>query len=372
MTRNRESRIVEKLTLLCSTGQELASINDRDILLEKLLDASLDMTNSAAASILMTDRKSEELYFRTAGGSDANRITKVRFRADKGIAGWVIKNREPVIVNDISRDPGHYGYIDKAVNYKTRKLICVPIIWENEVIGILEAINKKSRGGYNDQDLEFLTILANHAGSSMYIAEMFGKLQNFFVNMLELMMVASETLAVNPGHSVRVARLATRLAREIGVSEKEYREIYYASLIHDIGRIKIAKDQIVGGEKLIPSLGAEMIRPIIILQGISNLVESCEERWDGSGSPRGLHGAEIPLGARIIGLVEDFEKWKEEVAYHKQFEPLFHEDFYRKIERTHDPDLVQAFKDLRRKEREKFKAQSYRDFAEKDYEVTGI
>jgi len=347
------TKVVDSLTLLCLRGQELSSINDLDLLLNRILETSLEICNARAASILLIDESSNELYFKAALGEKGDEVKKIRFDANKGIAGWVAQNRTALIVNDTSSDPRHFKDIDQMVDFRTEKLICVPILWKGQLIGVIEVLNKINGQDFTEQDIEYLTILSNQAGSSLHIATMMGKLQNFFVNMLEIMMMATETLASHQGHSVKVARLATRIAREMEIPKKLFEEIYYASLIHDIGQIKVSRDQIMGGEKMVPILGAEMIRPIKMLKSISTIVKHLNERWDGSGFPDGLSGEQIPLGSRIIALAEEYIEWIEESSYRKQFDPYFQDDFFRRIVRTHDPQVVEAFKALRKKGREK-------------------
>jgi HD-GYP domain-containing protein (c-di-GMP phosphodiesterase class II) len=352
-TKKESSEVLDKLTLLCSQGQELSSIGDTDTILDRVLEIATTMCQASAASILLVDRNTDELYFRAASGEAGPKVLKRRFKSDKGVAGWVVSNMEPVIANDVTHDPRHYGYIDTEVEFTTVNLICVPVIWKNKVVGVIEVLNKKDKQDFSVQDKEYLSILANQTAASLNITAMTDKLQNFYVNMLELLMMASETLASNPGHGVRVARLATKIAREVGVTDNEYKDIYYACLIHQIGQIRVARDQIIGGERMIPTLGAEMLRPIKLLKKIADIIECQREKWDGSGYPKGLKGEQIPQGSRIIGLAEEYEEWMEEEAYRKQFDPYYQDDFFKKIMKTHDPKVVHAFMEIRKKEREK-------------------
>lgn len=345
------SNVIDSLTLLCRRGQELSSISDLDSLLARVLETAQEICSARGASILMLDESADELFFLAVTGDRAEQVQKVKFDKNKGIAGWVLEHRKAVIVNDVSSDPRHFSIVDANAQYETKKLMCVPIMWENNVVGVMNALNKKDDEDFTHQDLEYLTVLANQAGASLHITSMMGKLQNFYANMLEILMMATETLGSQQGHSVRVARLATKIAREMNVSEKTYKDIYYASLIHDIGQIRVAKDRIVGGERLIPILGAEMIKPIKLLNPITKIVESCRERWNGSGYPKALKGEEIPLASRIIALAEDYVDWIEEESYKKQFDPYLQDDFFRRINTVHDPNVIKAFKSVRKKER---------------------
>ncbi|MFP4497196.1 MAG: HD-GYP domain-containing protein [Vulcanimicrobiota bacterium] len=340
---------IDSLTLLCTRGQELTSVNDLDTLLDNILATAAEITDSVSSSVMLFDKEKNELYFKAVAGEKSYQLKKIRFPADRGIAGYIVKTRENVIIEDVSQDPRHFKGVDEQIEFETRTLAGVPIIWENDVLGVIEAINKKNDNNFTQQDIEYLTILANQAGASIYITNMLETLQNFFVNMLEILMMATETFGGNHGHAVKVARLATKIAREIGATEKEYRELYYSALIHDLGRIRIAKDQIVGGERLIPKLGGEMLRPIKMLKNISKIIEAHHERWDGSGYPGNLMGEEIPLPARILAFAEAFEEFREEGAYRRHFDPYYQDEFFKKEVKSHDPRIVKAFKNLRKK-----------------------
>lgn len=352
MEGEKTNQVIDSLTLLCARGQELSSTNDLETLLNRVIDTAIEICHTEAVFIaLAVDEKF--VYYKVTSSGKNGETQKYRLDDDANMSEWIKKLEKPVIVNNISTDSDDYRSMDGVSGVVTNKLMRIPILWEKNVIGVIQVANKENDENFTEQDLEYLTILSNQTGSSLHIATMMEKLHNFFINMLEIMMMATETLGSHQGHSVRVARIAMKIAREMGVSRKEYENIYYASLIHDIGQIKVARDQIVGGERLIPVLGAEMLRPIKMLNSIVEIVENYHERWDGSGFPKALKGDEIPLGAYIVGFAEEYVEWLEEESYRKQYDPYFQDEFFRRIKKTHNPKVVKAFKAVRRREREK-------------------
>lgn len=154
-------------------------------------------------------------------------------------------------------------------------------------------------------------------------------------------------------HSVRVAKLAQILARAMGRSEKECQEIYEGALLHDIGKIAIP-DRILLKEGPLdeeewrimrqhPEIGYNMIRAGKFLQKAAEIVYCHQERFDGSGYPRGLKGDQIPLGARIFAVVDAYDAMRSRRAYK---EPLpAGESVARILEgkgQQFDPDVVDA------------------------------
>jgi HD-GYP domain-containing protein (c-di-GMP phosphodiesterase class II) len=118
-------------------------------------------------------------------------------------------------------------------------------------------------------------------------------------------------------HSERNAQLASTIAERMGMSEREAREVYWAAILHDLGKLSLDRTLLSLPRNLTPSewkevkrhpkLGADVIRHIEGLGVVADDILAHHERWDGSGYPRGLRGREIPLGARIVGLIDAFD-----------------------------------------------------------------
>lgn len=119
------------------------------------------------------------------------------------------------------------------------------------------------------------------------------------------------------GHSMRVAQYATALAKEMKLSASEQSLIRIAGLLHDIGKIGIP-DKVLHKPSALneveyeiikrhPGSGANIIRDLEYLQNVIPYVKCHHEKFDGSGYPDGLAGVDIPLGARIIGVVDAFD-----------------------------------------------------------------
>lgn len=118
-------------------------------------------------------------------------------------------------------------------------------------------------------------------------------------------------------HSQRVARLAVRIARELGLAEPEVEHIRIGALLHDLGKIGVSNDIIRKPGKLTAEeyrlmmkhsgVGADIIEPLEVLGKSASMVRHHHEHWDGSGYPDGLKGPAIPLGARIILVADAFD-----------------------------------------------------------------
>jgi len=300
----RENSNLLKLQELTS---DLVSTTDLDHLLHKITEAARLIAGSESATIFLIDKDTKELYFKVALGEKGNQVSHFRLPLnEKSIAGWVAVHQEPTMVNDTSKDERHFKRIDRDVGYETHSILAVPVIFRDEILGVLEAINKQD-GEYTPDDMKYLNLLATEAAIAIKNTQLIEDLRNFFVNGIELLIDAMENQsALERGHAFRVARLATSLARLAGVTGKEYENIYYAALLHDIGRIHPLPETDDVRKHCI--IGAEILSRIHLLRDIVPYIRHQYERYDGSGYPDHFRGENIPLGARILGLAEAYQE----------------------------------------------------------------
>ncbi len=124
-----------------------------------------------------------------------------------------------------------------------------------------------------------------------------------------------------PDHARKVAAMARQVAARIGLESGEIQEVFIAALLHDVGKVGFPDGLFdkplssLSGENLYayrrhPADGADVIAQIAGLTNIAEMVRSHHELFDGSGFPNGLSGLNIPLGARIIGAVSDYDDLK--------------------------------------------------------------
>lgn len=156
------------------------------------------------------------------------------------------------------------------------------------------------------------------------------------------------------GHSERVASFSLRLGREMELSREQMRALEFGSLLHDIGKIgvpdailhKPAKLNIEEWNRMRqhPAHGQQILRGIEFLEGAARVVAEHHERWDGSGYPRGLSGAEIDLNARIFTVADAFDAMTSNRVYRagRSYEEAAAEldEFAGK---QFDPEVVAAF-----------------------------
>jgi len=320
---------VLQLDALNNISFRLTQTTDLDTLLNEIMRCATEIVKGEAASILLLDKEKNELFFKASMGKKSSEIKKYKVKAGEGIAGWVAEKGESLLIADVHKDNRWNKKLDAAIIFNTKSIICVPMLLEGEIIGVLEVINRKNDGRFDKDDEDILGSFANQAVIALRNANTVNDLKNYFVNITEILIQSMENESIaSKGHSIEVAKLATQIGTKLGISGKDYEDLYYASLLHDIGKIK-TRNQIaytfepekgLGWEEIIkhPVIGANMLKTINLFKGIVPIIRHHHENYDGTGYPYGLSGEKIPLASRIIAVVEDYIK----IFYNKPIENI--------------------------------------------------
>jgi diguanylate cyclase (GGDEF)-like protein/putative nucleotidyltransferase with HDIG domain len=155
-------------------------------------------------------------------------------------------------------------------------------------------------------------------------------------------------------HIRRVQVYAAGLAAALGMDEREIQGVKTAALLHDIGKLAVPEHILSKPGPLTqeefqkirahPQVGAEIIGAVPFPYPVAPIILSHHERWDGNGYPRGLQGDEIPLGARVLSVVDHFDAMTSDRPYHKAMSPESAIELLKQESGTvHDPVVVETF-----------------------------
>jgi Nif-specific regulatory protein len=170
------------LDLLYEVSTAIHSIHDLDEMLRNVLAKVKDVFRIDGASIALHDRKRKELYFiRTVEeltDGAPQKMDEMRFPDDYGVAGWVLREQQSVLIPDVSKDSRFTRKLDLQRNLDTRSMICVPLKTRKEVLGVLYAINKHS-DEFSQKELRLLEVLSAIIAVSIENARLYGEVQRY-------------------------------------------------------------------------------------------------------------------------------------------------------------------------------------------------
>lgn len=157
---------------LMEISKTFNSTLDLNTLLERIIKAAIELTDTETASIMLVDQTTGELRFQVASAMSRGAMEALVVPKES-LAGFVAQNNMPVIVNDVQNHPLFFKGVDQTVDYETRNMLAVPMSAHNKVIGVLEAINKVAGEVWNTSDMDTLSSLAAQAAIAVENARLF-------------------------------------------------------------------------------------------------------------------------------------------------------------------------------------------------------
>lgn len=157
----------KELKALIDISRFINSAIEYEQLLICIMQITKDVMNVEATSLILLDEKTDTLTFHTVTGPRSDELGKISLNKNEGIAGWVLNHGMTVIVNDVEKDKRFSKRTDKTTGFKTKSILAVPLFVEKQINGVIELINKKSRSGFNEQDVSFCEAIAGLAAESI-------------------------------------------------------------------------------------------------------------------------------------------------------------------------------------------------------------
>jgi signal transduction histidine kinase len=200
---------------------EMTSTVSLQALLKRIVEAAVELTDSASAGILLSGDNDTELRFTIASDS-AGALTGIPVPIDRSVAGHVFTTGEPLIVPDVRSEPRYYDGVAQQIGIVARSLLAVPLQFKSHRIGVLEVENKRDGQQFDQEDVETLTSLASHATIAIENAQLYQQLEQHRDHLQELVEERTTELQA----AVTEAQLLNqRLEKEI-----EEREVLIADL----------------------------------------------------------------------------------------------------------------------------------------------
>ena len=315
----------DPLMSLVKIGRSITALTDINVLLKVIAEETKNAVQADRCTVFLWDKEKDELWSKVALGMDD---TEIRFPADKGLAGYVVKTGESLNIADAYNDPRFNPEVDKETGYRTKTILCMPIKNNNqEIIGAFQVLNKVD-GVFSKNDEDLLVAIGGSASIALENAQLFEQQKELYKEQKQLFESFIDTLAtsidardkITAGHSTRVKLYSMLIVDELGLDEKTKEIIEKAAILHDIGKIGIRDSVLQKEGKLTPEEYKHIQEHVQITHNILGKINMSEdfkmiteiacshhEKYDGSGYYRHLKGEDIPYGGRILAVSDVFD-----------------------------------------------------------------
>ncbi|MBN2184789.1 MAG: GAF domain-containing protein [Candidatus Krumholzibacteriota bacterium] len=274
-----------------------------------------EMLSAKIVSLMLIDQERKELYIKNAYGLDEEIVEKSRVKLGRSIAGKVAESGEPLLIENVE-ELGIAGNANKP-QYETKSLISVPLVMGSTIIGVINVNNKTSGKSFSEDDLQLLISLSQRFSKILDRIRTTEDIPAFVEETIVSLRSLQEICSKDKGGLKRKAvSWAIKMARKMMLSEKEIQVIQYVASIHDVGMTTISEDILNKTLELTPKeideirhhpqRGAEILRPLEFVELVSQIMLSHHERIDGKGYPMGLKGDQIPVGAKILSILDAY------------------------------------------------------------------
>jgi diguanylate cyclase (GGDEF)-like protein len=335
-------REAESATALLEFGRELATLVERDEIVERITSLSSEVLESRFTS----------LWFEHDG--------VLRLAAECGhtrefstfLANWSFPaDRIPADGDPYVITPADYEDVVTKASLPGGSYAVAPFAVDGRVGCIVALIE---RDDFGERELRLLGGLAHQAKLAIANASSYEGLERTFVTTVEALANALEANdEYTSAHARSISDLSLHVGEALGLDERTLKQLELGALLHDIGKIGIPSDilskpgRLTAAERRIvqthPELGERIIAPIDRLQSVCPIVRHAHERWDGAGYPDGIAGEDIPLESRIIFVCDAYHSMTTDRPYRRR---LSHPEALRRLAEgagsQFDPQVVEV------------------------------
>lgn len=359
----------QRLEQLYEYGRDLSHARDEEQIYDRVIEAVRKATGSRRISIMRYEAAHKRLVCRRAVGIDPDVAGQLSIDPESGIAGQVFTTGNIIVACAVNNEANRQrGYNSDA--YLSLPLVSTYLNSREQRLGVLNVTDKPGGVHFTTDEVEMLSSISTAAAIALHNLEHEVTLKRSIRALLLTVGRLSEYRDEDTGqHVERVGDYARTLAGQLARGSRYAAEVTagfiedlsQAAPLHDVGKVAIP-DEILNKPgrltleefqimKTHTTIGRHTLNlamnetgPIPLLRMCVDIAYCHHERWDGKGYPRGLKGADIPLTARIVGLVDAYDAITS-VRCYKPAAP--HAEAVAIIRREagghFDPDVVAAF-----------------------------
>ncbi len=283
--------LIRRLQAITKVSISLGAIRDREELMETILDSIFDIYPTIERAFIVLARPGSDTLVPLAVRTHASAVPLNEISISRTIVDKVIKSGKSLLIVDAMGDEQYKSH-ESIANLSIRSVMCAPLLFKGEVLGMLQVDTAKSPQLFNQEDLEVLTGISAQVAISVKNSQLYEEIENLFEGFVSASVQAIEARdPVTAGHSFRVAKFTENLViaidrstspelKNTNFSRDQLKEIRYAALLHDFGKVGV-RESILTKEKKLHLHELERVkqrfkyaRACLKLRGYRDLVES--------------------------------------------------------------------------------------------------
>ena len=193
---------IDHLERLLEVVRGLTTAPNLESFLQTIITEASEMTDSELSSILEYDEDAQELRFLSMPWFDREALRPMGVPLDGSVAGLVFRKKQPLVIQDTRADIRHFKTVDRVTKHETNSLAAVPLIVRGEVVGVLEALNKRDDAHYTEDDITILETLGAIAAQAMKNVSLNRKVKVANIELAELERLKTDFIAI-ASHELR-------------------------------------------------------------------------------------------------------------------------------------------------------------------------
>jgi len=198
--------------ILSATAGTIASPVTHSRLLQMIVETAAHVISARAGSLFLIDEETQELVFEVALGQKAEEVKKFRVPLGHGIAGLVAVSGQPMAISDAQSDTRQASDIAQQIDYAPQSILCVPLFYNDQIMGVLELLDKEGAPSFSPEDMDALSLFGNQAAIAIEQSRTQGNLAALLGEVLESLTGVSD--AQKQWLQERAAAFATAIERE--------------------------------------------------------------------------------------------------------------------------------------------------------------
>ena len=359
--RNEMPRAGDQLVALLRAGHHFVNTQNEDQLLDNILNDAVSVLDAQRGAIVLAEGDGPEPQLRLRALAVGHGETAGRFHYSKKLTHRVFAKGESILYGTMNEDD-ELKMTQSMHDGAMASVLCVLLRTPRRRIGVLHLDRSLMQNPFTEDDLHLADALAAHVSAAIEGALLLRKQKELFLKTLDVLANAVEMRDdYTGGHTKRVTRYASLLGQQLNLPEDQLELIKLGTPLHDIGKIGI-DDAILRKPGRLTSAefalmqehttkGADILSTIAEMHPIIPIVRNHHERWDGTGYPDRLAGAEIPLLARIVAVADAFDAMTSHRPYHEEKKGKPPAVAFAELEkmagRQFDPNCAAAFLQIR-------------------------